>query len=74
MFSLWIHLRAFFAVVVVGCTQPVNWQHCYRVDQWLLPEIVQGYKLWSGQEKPYQNERDYLNSLDNQCLEDGKID
>lgn len=74
MLSLWIHLQAFFAVVVVGCVQPVNWQQCYRVDQWLLPEIIQGYKLWSRQEKPYQVEQDYLNSLDNQCLKDGKID
>ena len=64
MLSLWIHLRAFFAVVVVGCTQPVNWQYCYRVDQWLWPEVVQGYKLWTGQEKIYEKEEQYLNSLE----------
>jgi hypothetical protein len=34
------------------------------VDQWLLPEVVQGYKLWTGQEKIYEKENDYLNSLD----------
>ncbi|AIX14981.1 hypothetical protein Syn7803C72_150 [Synechococcus phage ACG-2014d] len=62
MFSLWIHLRAFFTVVVVSCSHPVNWKHCYRVDQWLLPEIVQGYKLWTGEEKPYQIEKDYIDS------------
>lgn len=64
MLSLWIHTVAFFQVVVVNCIQPVNWQYCYRVDQWLIPEVVQGYKIWSGQETPYQNEKDYLNSLD----------
>jgi len=64
MYSLWIHLVAFFQVVVMSCIQPVNWKYCYRVDQWLVPEIVQGYKLWSGQERPYQVEQDYLNSLD----------
>ncbi|AON98328.1 hypothetical protein LIS011010_173 [Synechococcus phage S-RIM2] len=64
MLSLWIHLVAFFQVVVVNCVQPVNWQYCYRVDQWLIPDIVEGYQLWSGQKKIYQNEKDYLNSLD----------
>lgn len=64
MLSLWIHIRAFFAVVVVGCSQPVNWAQCVRVDQWLLPEVVQGYKLWTGQEKIYEKEKEYLNSLD----------
>jgi len=60
MLSLWIHLRAFFAVVVVGCSQPVNWAQCVRVDQWLLPEVKEGYRLWTGQTHPYQNEKDYL--------------
>ena len=64
MLSLWIHLVAFFQVVVVNCVQPVNWQYCYCVDQWLIPDIVEGYQIWSGQKKIYQNEKDYLNSLD----------
>ncbi|ADO99605.1 hypothetical protein Syn33_178 [Prochlorococcus phage Syn33] len=64
MLSLWIHIRAFFAVVVVGCMQPTNWAQCVRVDQWLLPEVVQGYKLWKGQEKIYEKEEQYLNSLE----------
>jgi hypothetical protein len=64
MYSLWIHLRAFFSVVVVSCSHPVNWKHCYRVDQWLFPEIKQGYELWTGQTTPYQKEKDFLNSVD----------
>jgi hypothetical protein len=60
MKSLIIHLVAFWNVAVVNCVQPVNWQYCYRVDQWLIPEMIQGYKLWSGQTKPYQNEKEYL--------------
>jgi len=64
MNSLWIHLVAFWQVVVMNCVQPVNWQYCYRVDQWLIPDIVEGYQIWSGQKKIYQNEKDYLNSLD----------
>jgi hypothetical protein len=53
-------------VVVLNCIQPVNWKYCYRVDQWLVPELVQGYKLWSGQEQPYQIEKDYLERIQNE--------
>ena len=60
MLSLWIHLVAFFQVVVVNCIHPANWQYCYRVDQWLLPEVKEGYRLWTGQTTPYKNEKDYL--------------
>ena len=64
MYSFWIHLVAFFQVVVMNCIQPANWKYCYRVDQWLIPDLVEGYEIWSGQKKVYQNEKDYLNSLD----------
>ena len=64
MLSLWIHLRAFFMVVVLNCVQPVNWKYCYRVDQWLIPDLVEGYEIWTQKKTPYQNEKDYLNSLD----------
>jgi hypothetical protein len=64
MYSLWIHLVAFFQVVVLNCVHPANWKYCYRVDQWLIPDVVEGYQIWSGQKKIYQNEKDYLNSLD----------
>lgn len=64
MLSFWIHLVAFFQVVVMNCIQPVNWNQCVRVDQWLIPDLVEGYEIWSGQKKIYQNERDYLNSID----------
>lgn len=64
MLSIVNHLVAFFQVVVVGCIQPVNWKYCYRVDQWLIPDVVEGYQLWSGEKKAYDNEKDYLNSLE----------
>jgi hypothetical protein len=44
----------------MNCVQPTNWQYCYRVDQWLLPDLVEGYQLWRGEKHPYQNEKDYL--------------
>ena len=62
MQTLVIHLVAFWNVVVMNCIQPVNWKYCYRVDQWLIPEVVQGYKLWTGEEQIYQNEKKYLES------------
>jgi len=61
MLSLWIHVVAFFQVVVMNCIQPVNWKYCYRVDQWLVPDLVEGYEIWSGKTHPYQTEKDYLN-------------
>jgi hypothetical protein len=33
------------------------------VDQWLIPDLVEGYEIWSGKKHPYQNEKDYLNNL-----------
>ena len=63
MYSFWIHLVAFFQVVVMNCIQPVNWKYCYRVDQWLIPDLIEGYEIWTKQKHPYQNEKDYLNSV-----------
>jgi len=63
MLTFWIHLVAFWQVAVMNCIQPVNWQYCYRVDQWLLPELHEGYKIWSGKTHPYQKEKNYLYDL-----------
>ena len=60
MFTLWIHFKAFFAVVVVSCAHPVNWEQCVRVDQWLIPDLVEGYEIWTKEKHPYQAEKDYL--------------
>ena len=60
MKTLLIHLIAFWNVVVMNCVQPVNWKYCYRIDQWLVPDLVEGYQIWTGDKYPYQNERDYL--------------
>jgi len=60
MLSLWIHLKAFFMVVVLNCVQPVNWKYCYRVDQWLIPDLIHAWELKTGKYVPYQEEKDYL--------------
>ena len=64
MLSLWIHLVAFFQVVVMNCIQPVNWKYCYRVDQWLIPDLVEAWELKTGQKHPYQHEKEYLKQLE----------
>jgi hypothetical protein len=61
MQTIWIHLVAFYQVVVINCIQPVNWKYCYRVDQWLVPGVVEGYEIFIGKKKPYELEREYLN-------------
>ena len=63
MYRFWIHLVAFFKVVVMNCIQPVNWKYCYRGDQGLVPDLIEGYEIWTKQKHPYQNEKDYLNSV-----------
>ena len=64
MQTIWIHLVAFFQIVVMNCIQPVNWKYCYRVDQWLIPDVIEAIKIKTipGYFKPYQSEKDYLNN------------
>jgi len=47
----------------MNCIQPVNWQYCYRVDQWLLPDVIEGIKIYTGEVHPYQQEKDYLRKV-----------
>jgi len=63
MNTIIIHVVAFWNVVVMNCIQPPNWQYCYRVDQWLIPDLVEGYEIWSGKKHPYQNEKEYLSDI-----------
>lgn len=63
MISVFNYLTAFWSVVIMNCIHPVNWQYCYRVDQWLVPDVIEGYKLYTGEVVPYQNEKDYLKGL-----------
>jgi hypothetical protein len=54
------YVTAFWSVVIMNCIQPVNSQYCYRIDQWLVPEIVYGWKIKNGEIQIYKNEREYL--------------
>ena len=62
MTTLVIHLVAFWNVAVMNCIQPVNWEACAPVHEWLVPDLIEGYKLYTGDTHPYQTEKDYLNN------------
>jgi len=57
------YITAFWSVVVMNCIQPVNWEACLPVHEWLLPELHEGWKLYTKEVVPYQNERDFLEGL-----------
>jgi hypothetical protein len=57
------YVTAFWTVAVMNCIQPVNWQYCYRIDQWLIPEVVYGWKIKTGEIQIYQLEKEYLDSI-----------
>jgi len=63
MLTLVNHLTAFWTVVVMNCIQPVNWEYCYRVDQWLIPGVREGIEIYFNPSSIYQAERDFLNSI-----------
>lgn len=50
----------FFSVTVVACLEPVNWESCRHVDQWLFPEIQNGIEILRNPDILYKTERDYL--------------
>ena len=58
------YLSAFWTVVVMNCIQPVNWKYCYRVDQWLVPGVMEGIEILNDQSIIYKTEREYLKRLD----------
>ena len=62
MLTIINHLTAFWSVVVMNCIQPANWQYCYRIDQWLLPDFYRGVQIYLDKDHKllYKLERDYL--------------
>ena len=56
MLTITNYIAAFWSVVVMGCIQPVNWEACAPVHEWLLPELEYAWKLKTGEIVPYQKE------------------
>lgn len=67
MYTLINYLTAFWSVVVMNCIQPANWKYCYRVDQWLIPDLYQGVKIYLDKDHKllYKSEKDYLKEHEN---------
>lgn len=63
MYTILNYAASFWTVVVMNCIQPVNWEACLPVHEWLLPELEYAWKLKTGEIVPYQKEIDYLNGF-----------
>ena len=65
MLSIVNHVTAFWSVVVMNCVQPVNWQYCLPVHEWLLPELVIGIEYFLDKDMNflYNDEREQLDRL-----------
>ena len=59
------YATAFWSVVVMNCIQPVNWEYCKDIDDWLIPGIREGIELLLDPSTVYQGERDYLENINN---------
>ena len=60
MTTVFNYLAAFWSVVIMNCVQPVNWEYCLPVHEWLIPEVIEGYKIWRDPSIIYKTEREYL--------------
>ena len=65
MTSIINYATAFWSVIVMNCIQPVNWEACMPVHEWLLPDIVIGieYLLDKDMKFLYNDEREILKRL-----------
>jgi hypothetical protein len=61
------YLTAFWSVVIVNCAHPQNWEACYRIDQWLIPEVIEGVSIYLDKDHShlYKSEREYLKTIKN---------
>lgn len=56
------YLTAFWSVVIMNCIQPVNFEQCLPVHEWLLPDLYTGIKIYLDKDHKllYKTEKDYL--------------
>lgn len=55
-------VHAFFSTVVIGCSQPSNWQHCFPVHKWFVPWVHDAIHLV--EDGAYYQERQALEELE----------
>ncbi|ADD95255.1 hypothetical protein [uncultured phage MedDCM-OCT-S11-C349] len=61
LYWIWAFAKAFFTTVVVGCAQPVNWEHCFPVSDWMIPWMHDVIHMQ--QDGAYHEERRTLKQL-----------
>tara|TARA_Y100001938_G_scaffold135468_1_gene197178 strand:+ start:406 stop:567 length:162 start_codon:yes stop_codon:yes gene_type:complete len=47
----------------MNCIQPVNWNNCKDLNEWLVPGIREGVEILLNPSTIYQSERDYLDNI-----------
>ena len=71
-FAMVLYLTSFWNTVVMNCVKPVNWKNCENPQEWLYPELKRAWDLHTGEEIPYQDEKDLLESYGTPYHEDTK--
>ena len=57
------YVTAFWSVVIMNCAQPVNWEACLPVHEWLIPSIQEGVEIYLDPSSVYSSEREYLENI-----------
>jgi len=47
----------------MNCIQPVNWEACLPVHEWLIPSIQEGVEIYLDPSSVYSSEREYLENI-----------
>lgn len=65
MTTIFNYVTAFWSVVVINCVQPINWEYCLPVHEWLIPELSQGIEIFFDDNMIflYESERNYLDNV-----------
>lgn len=61
LYVVYSFLSAFFQTVIIGCTNPANWEHCFPVSDWFVPWLHDATHVIM--EEPYAKERCSLKNL-----------
>lgn len=67
LYWFWHFVSAFWTTVVLNCAQPVNWEYCFPVSNWLVPwahDMIHMYE-----DGAYHNERMILKRQEDNRLQ-----
>lgn len=60
-YAVWNYAGAFWTTVVLGCIQPVNWEYCLPVQDWLFPALIDYVEFRTTE--PYEKEKKSLQNF-----------